>query len=81
MKFAAALAAIGLVSTQADAFNLLKDVNPQRMDDWEFLEKSSYATWNGFVRGLYREKAHNIISDSCLGDWVLEDVKKIDTFG
>lgn len=50
------------------------------MDDWEFMEASSFAVWNGFVRGLYRERANDIINKDCFGDWVMDDVKKIDEF-
>ena len=79
MKTAAAIVTVGLVA-QTNAFNLLKDVDVTRMDDWEFMEKSSYAVWNGFVRGLYRERANDIINKDCFGDWVMDDVKKIDAF-
>ena len=65
-------------STQA--FNLLKDVDVTNMNDLEFMEKSSFAMWNGFVRGFYHERAHTLVKEECFGAWMNEELTDISQF-
>ena len=44
--------------------------NTTQMSDFQFFTTVTYNTYNGFVRGFYREHAHTIISEQCLGTWV-----------
>ena len=76
---AASIITLGFVAS-TQAFNLLKDVDVSSMDDWEFMEKSSYAMWNGFVRGFYNARTHKVVNEECFGDWLNEEVTDIGLF-
>ena len=76
---AASIIALGFAAS-AQAFNLLKDVDVSSMDDWEFMERSSYAMWNGFVRGFYKARTHQVVNEECFGDWLNEEVTDIGLF-
>jgi hypothetical protein len=39
---------------------------------------ASYNLWNGFVRGLYREHATNVIDNRCFGSWVVSNLTHLD---
>ncbi len=44
------------------------------MDEINFFTKSLYAGYNGFIRGFYREHAHNVVDNRCLGEWVTQNM-------
>ena len=33
--------------------------------------------WNGFVKGLYREKLNDVVSQECFGEWITQNVTHI----
>ena len=44
------------------------------MSDFKFYSKLIYSTYNGFVRGLYREHQRNVINENCLGEWATKNL-------
>ena len=64
----AGLVALSAVSGQqlpTDNTNNQSDIN-----DFDYMRSIFYSSYNGFVRGFYREHSHNVISTECLGSWV-----------
>ena len=44
------------------------------MGEFKFFSESMYTTYNGFVRGLYREHDRVIVPQECLGEWVTKNL-------
>ncbi len=44
------------------------------MSEFKFMSKLIYSTYNGFVRGLYREHQRNVINENCLGEWATKNL-------
>ena len=44
------------------------------MDEFKFFMKSMYAGYNGFIRGFYHEHARTIVPETCMGEWVTQNL-------
>lgn len=48
------------------------------MSDFDFFTSIMYSTYNGMVRGLYREHQHTLVNEKCLGSWVSNDLNNLE---
>ena len=44
------------------------------MSEFKFFSKTIYTTYNGFVRGFYREHDRVVVPQECLGEWVTQNL-------
>ena len=61
-----------LANFESAAFNQTNMNNA--MSEFRFFSKLTYTTYNGVIRGLYREHAHTVVSENCLGEWVTRNL-------
>ena len=59
-------------TTNSSVFN--ETTMNNAMNDFRFFSKLTYTTYNGVIRGLYREHAHTVVSENCLGEWVTQNL-------
>jgi hypothetical protein len=69
------LAILAIAAVNAQDFQMECDFCD--LEDFVFMQKIFYNLYNGFSRGLYRETAHTIIDQRCLGDWNIQNISKI----
>ena len=86
MKTALTLSVLALSATLASTKHFPSILTQYRddfndMESWEdvmsefkFFTQSMYTTYNGFMRGLYREHDRVIVPQECLGDWVTQNL-------
>ena len=44
------------------------------MSEFKFFSKTLYTTYNGFIRGFYREHDRVVVPEECLGEWVTKNL-------
>lgn len=44
---------------------------------WNFARSMKRTVWNSALKGLYREKKDKMVSDECMGDWMVEAKDKV----
>ena len=44
---------------------------------WSFMRAVKRTVWNSALKGLYQEKRGKLVSDECMGDWMVETKDKV----
>ena len=74
MRSVLLLSLLVIAAVNADNFLTKEDLK-----EIAFIHRTLYTTYNGFVRGLYRETTETIIDQRCLGDWMISNLTHIDS--
>lgn len=76
MKYLFLAAMLTIAAMPSNGAFLLKE---KQMSDLEFTDKLFYNLYDGFVKGLYREKVEHVIDERCLGNWIKTNLTHLDS--